>query len=944
MLDFMKKRQMMAWLLVFVAALPGTGALAQQMQQLPMDKDVRYGKLENGLTYYVRANKLPENRVNFYIAQKVGSIQEEDSQRGLAHFLEHMCFNGTTNFPGDRIVKYCESIGVKFGQNLNAYTSTDETVYNINDVPVNESNIDSCLLILHDWANDLILAAPEIDKERGVIHEEWRMRSSASMRIYERQLPVLYPGSKYGHRLPIGTMEVVDNFKYDELRAYYHKWYRPDFQGIVVVGDIDAAAVEAKIKALFSPIKMPENPVAYELYPVPANNEAIYAIDKDKEQQRAIIQMMFKHEPFPAEYKNTPVYFAQNLLTSLITSALNARLGELSQKADCPFLAAGVSDGTYLVSKTMDAFNVVVLPKPGQDAEAVKAVMTEVERARRFGFNASEIIRARENFISSLETIYNNRDKQKHEFYTQQYVRHFLDGEPIPDIETEFNTYKMLAMQMPMELYSQVLPEMVASTDTNFVVLAMYPEKNEVVVPTADVLKQAIAEAKQAEITAWVDNVKDEPLVPELPAKGKIVSEAPAAFGYTCWTLENGARVYYKVTDFNDSEVLMRATSFGGKNAIDTKDMVNLNMLPDVMNSTGLGNFKSTELEKKLAGKQASCSVSLGSTTENLSGRSTPKDLRTLFELLYLRFQTPADDPEAYNNFVALLRSQLENAEKVPDVAFSDSITATVYGHHPRMRRVHCADLDKADYARIKQLYAERFNNGGDFDFFFTGAINVDSLRLFTEQYIAPLKAQPTREAYTDLGIKPVKKVVDNHFARKMETPQAMIVQLWHGDLKYNMKNDVMLNALGAILSQRYLKSIREEAGLAYSVGAQGAAEYGVDETYSLQVYCPGVKPEKIDSALMLMEVAIQDIAKSGVTEEELDKVKKFELKDYADSQKKNNYWHNLIVAQVQWGKDLQAGNEEAIKQLSSKDIQKFVKKTLLKQKNRITVSMVPEQ
>lgn len=944
MQNFMKKRQFATLLLMLVAVLPFVGISAQQMQQLPMDKDVRYGKLENGLTYYVRSNKLPENRVNFYIAQKVGSIQEEDSQRGLAHFLEHMCFNGTTNFPDDRIVKYCESIGVKFGANLNAYTSTDETVYNINDVPVNESNIDSCLLILHDWANDLILAEKEIDKERGVIHEEWRMRSSASMRIYERQLPVLYPGSKYGHRLPIGTMDVIDNFKYDELRAYYKKWYRPDFQGVVVVGDIDAAAMEAKIKALFSPIKMPENPVAYELYPVPANNEAIYAIDKDKEQQRAIIQMMFKHEPFPVEYKNTPVYFAQNLLNSLVTSALSARLNELSQKADCPYLAAGVSDGTYLVSKTMDAFNVVVLPKPGQDAEAVKAVMTEVERVRRFGFNASEIIRAREEFISRFETIYNNRDKQKHEFYTQQYVRHFLDGEPIPDIETEFNAYKMLAMQLPTETYSQYFPELVASVDTNFVVLAMYPEKDDVVVPTAEVLKKAIAEARASELTAWVDNVKDEPLVPELPAKGKIVSEEPAAFGYTCWTLENGARVYYKVTDFNDSEVLMRATSFGGKNAIDTKDMVNLHLMPDVINSTGLGNFKSTELEKKLAGKQASCSVSMGEVTENLVGNSTPKDLRTLFELMYLRFQTPADDPEAYNNLIAMLRSQLENAEKVPDMAFSDSITATVYGHHPRKQRVRFADLDKADYTRIKQLYAERFNNGGDFDFFFTGAINVDSLRLFTEQYIAPLKPQQQREAYVDLGINPVKKVVDNHFARKMETPQAMIVQLWHGDLKYNIKNDVMLNALGAILSQRYLKSIREEGGLAYSVGANGAAQFGADETYSLQVYCPGVKPEKIDSALMLMEVAIEDIAKTGVTEEELDKVKKFELKDYADSQKKNNYWHGLIINQVQWGKDRQAGYEAAIQKLTSKDIQKFVKKTLLKQKNRITVSMVPEK
>ncbi len=930
------------WMLTLLAVLPGARLSAQQMPQLPMDPDVRYGKLENGLTYYVRANKLPENRVNFYIAQKVGSIQEEDSQRGLAHFLEHMCFNGTTHFPGDRIVKYCESIGVKFGENLNAYTSTDETVYNINDVPVNESNIDSCLLILHDWACDLTLAEPEIDKERGVIHEEWRMRSSAAMRIYERQLPVLYPGSKYGHRLPIGTMEVVDGFKYQELRDYYHRWYRPDFQGIIVVGDIDAAAVENKIKTVFASIKMPENPVAYEFYPVPNNNEPIFAIDKDKEQQNAIIQLMFKHEAFPAEYKNTPVYFAQNLILSLSASALNARLNELSQKADCPFLAAGGGDESYLVSKTMDAFSMGLLPKPGMDAQAIEAVMKEIERARRFGFNASEIIRAREEFLSRLERIYDNRDKQKHEFYTQQYVRHFLENDPIPNIETEFNTYKMLAQQLPMEIYSQTFAELTASTDTNFVVLAMYPEKEDVVVPTAETFKQAIAAAKAAELTAWVDNVKNEPLIPELPAKGQITSEATAPFGYTCWTLSNGIRVYFKATDFNDSEILFRASSFGGKNKIGDDQLVNLNLMADVINSTGLGNFTSTELEKKLAGKQVACQVQMGSATENLSGSSTPKDLRTLFELIYLRFQTPANDPDAYNNLISMLRTQLENVEKVPDVAFSDSITATIYGHNPRMRRIHLADLDKADYATIQRLYSERFNNAADFSFYFTGNINADSLRLFTETYLGALKTSTERETITNLGIHPVKGDVTNHFTRKMETPQANIIQVWTGELKYTVKNSTILNALGSILTQRYLKSIREEGGMAYSVGASGSAGYGLREDYTLQIYCP-VKPALRDSALLLMEQGILDIAKSGVTEEELDKVKKFELKDYADSQKKNGYWQNLIIAQTQWGKDEQTGVEEVLNKLTSKDIQKFVKKTLLKQKNRTTISMLPE-
>ena len=938
----MKKSRLIAMLLMVMALLPSFTAVAQQqVPQLPMDKAVRYGVLPNGLTYYVRANKLPENRVNFYIAQKVGSVQENDSQQGLAHFLEHMCFNGTDNFPENALIRYCESIGVKFGENLNAYTSTDETVYNIDDVPVSDSNIDSCLLILHDWADGLTLAPAEIDKERGVIHEEWRMRNNASMRMITRSLPKMYPGSKYAHRMPIGLMEIVDNFKPEVLRAYYEKWYRPDLQGIIVVGDIDADKVEAKIKSIFSTIVMPENAAKYEHYPVPDTPEPIYIIEKDKELNQNSISLMFKHDPMPEEYKNTPIFIGQQLILSLTTSAINARLGELSQKAECPFMAAAVGYGNYMISKTKEALSIDITPKPGKDLEAVKAVMNEVERASRYGFNASEIIRAREAFLSNIETIYNNRDKQRHNFYTQQYVRHFLEGNAIPDLETEYNLYKAMAPQLPTEAYSQTFKDLTASVDTNFVCYACYPEKEGVVIPTEEQMKAAVTSAKSAELEPYVDNVKNEPLVPELPAKGKIVKESAADFGYTCWILANGARVFYKQTDFNNSQILFKGLSKGGKSKVADKDLVNLNLHDAVINSTGIGNFTATELEKKLSGKQVSCAVTLGNLTDNIDGSATPKDLRTLFEIIYLRFQQPAEDPDGYNSLLTALKAQLENVEKLPNAAFSDSVSATIYGHNPRMSRIHLADLEKADYKTIKRIYSERFKSAGDFDFYFTGAIDVDSLRLFTEQYIAPLKGQKKREAFVDLGLHPVKGVADNHFVRAMETPQASIVQVWSGELKYNLKNAEIVNALGAILTQRYLKSIREDGGMAYSVGADGAASYGARDAYILQIYCP-VKPAKMDSALLLMEQGIQDIAEKGVTAEELDKVMQFELKDFADSQRKNSYWQGLITSKVAWNKDEQTGKEEAIKNITSKDIQNFVKKVLLKQKNRVTISMLP--
>lgn len=945
----MKKNSLKALLLFVLTLLPAWAAEAQtqqqlqQIPQLPIDSAVRYGVLPNGLTYYVRANGLPKERVNFYIAQKVGSVQEEESQRGLAHFLEHMCFNGTDHFPGNSLISFCERIGVKFGQNLNAYTSTDETVYNIDDVPVSDSNIDSCLLILRDWADGLTLAEPEIDKERGVIHEEWRTRTSGDMRIIERSLPMLYPGSRYGERLPIGLMSVIDSFKPAELRAYYEKWYRPDLQGIIVVGDIDADRMEARIKEVFSSIKMPENPAAYEHYPVPDNNEAIYVIDKDKELKSNSISFMYKHDPMPEALKNTQMYMAQSLLTSLASMAVNSRLNELSQQADCPFLGAGVSYGGYILSKTKDALSVGIMPKPGKDLEAVKAVMEEIERAARYGFNDTEIIRAREEFLSRMQGIYESRDQQYHNFYTKQYVRHFLENDPIPSLEMEYNLYKTMAPQLPTEAFSEVFKQLTASTDTNFVCLATYMDKEGVKVPTADELKGVVKAARAAELKPYVDNVKSEPLVSQLPAKGKIVKETAADFGYTCWTLQNGARVFFKKTDFNDSQVLFNATSFGGKSKVGNDRLVTMGLHDAVINASGIGNFNSVELEKKLAGKRVSCAVSMGQLTEGLSGSAMPKDLRTLFELIYLRFQQPADDPDAYRSLLATLKTQLANVEKLPDAAFNDSLVATIYGHNPRMARLHLADLEKADYEDIKRLYAERFQNGGDFDFFFTGAIDVDSLRLFTEQYIAPLKAQTSREKYDEKAIvRPVKGDVTNHFRRAMETPQASILQYWHGDLKYNLKNAEILNALGSILTQRYLKSIREDGGMAYSVGASAEADYAPEETYMLQIYCP-VKPALRDSALLLMEQGIEDIARNGVTEEELNKVKQFELKDYDDSQRKNSYWHNLVMTKSLWGQDLQAGRKDVISALTPSDIQNFVKKTLLKQKNRIIVSMLPE-
>ena len=936
------------FLLLLVAAIMMPAA-AQQMPMLPTDPAVRVGVLPNGLTYYIRHNALPEKQAFFYIAQKVGSVQEEESQRGLAHFLEHMAFNGSQNFKGNSLISYCERIGVKFGQNLNAYTSTDETVYNIDNVPVTESNIDSCLLILHDWSGYLDLEEEEIQKERGVIHEEWRLRSSAMQRMLNRNLETLYPGSRYGKRMPIGLMSVVDNFSPEELRAYYKKWYRPDLQGIVVVGDFDVDMVENKVKALFSDIPNPENEAKYELYPVPDNEQAIYVVDKDKEQTNAQIMVMYKTEPLPREMRGTQISLIQNYIVDLMTSALNERLGELSQKPDCPFVQAGTGYGSYLLSKTCDALTVYIVPKSGQDKEALRAVMTEVERAKRFGFNETELIRADEEYLSRLEKVYDNREKQRSSFFIPQYYRHFLEGDAIPSIEMEYQMMKGISGQLRQAkqlapMVNGAFAELAGSTEKNFVALAFYPEKDDVTVPTTDLLRGAVQEAVSAEIEAYVDNVKNEPLIAKLPKRGKVKSEEAADFGYTKWTLSNGAQLYFKKTDFNESQVLMSARSWGGYNKYNMTDEVtnlNVRLAADVRNSTGLGNFKATELQKALAGKQASVNVALNFDEDNINGNATPKDLRTMFELLHLQFTAPGDDPEAYQSLITMLKTQLENIEKVPEVAFSDSVQATFYNHDARIRRMKAPDLEKADYARMKQIAAERFNSPSDFQFFVTGNFDVDSLREYAEVYLASIPKAATAEKKQDPKFNFADGVLNNRFVREMETPKGNIVQLWHGPVAFTAKNAEVVNALGEILSQRLLKSIREDAGIAYSCGATASASYGHKDEYTLQIYCP-VQPAKADSALLLMRQGIEEIAKNGVTEEELNKVKEFELKEYADNQKDNGYWQGLIQNKVLWNVDRRAGREDAIKSVTTADVQAFCRDILLKQNNCGTVVMLP--
>ncbi|MBQ4222533.1 MAG: insulinase family protein, partial [Prevotella sp.] len=604
---------------LFVSAVlffMGTGAvMAQELPSIPIDDQVRIGKLDNGLTYYIRHNEYPEHVANFYIAQRVGSIQEEENQRGLAHFLEHMAFNGSENFKGNGIIDYTRTLGVSFGGDLNAYTSIDQTVYRVCNVPTKRvSALDSCLLILKDWSNGLLLEEEEIVKERDVVHNEWRLGEGPQQRMQTRSLPKLYPGSKYGERLPIGLMSVIDNFKRQELVDYYKKWYRPDNQAIIVVGDIDVDHTEAEIKRLFSPIKVPANAAKVVAEEVPDNNEAIYVFDKDREMPINQIVVFMKHDAVPNEDKSSIAYLIQDYVTDIIGDMLGARFSEMTQEPDCPFVQAFCSDDNFLLSRTKDAFQMIGVPKEGKDMETLAALIRESKRALDYGFTATEYERAKSEYLASLEKAYTNRDKRKNDEYGNDYRDHYLGNEPIPSLEYLYQTMNQFAPILTVDLVNEAVKELICASDTNLVVWEMAREADGLTYPTEAQMAQTVNAVRAETLEAYVDNVKDEPLMlPEnMPAKGSIVSETEnTQLGYKELKLSNGATVLLKKTDFKDDEVLLQAFAKGGSSLFGEKDYANLKVFDDIIGYSGIGNFSSNELQKALAGKKCNADATI---------------------------------------------------------------------------------------------------------------------------------------------------------------------------------------------------------------------------------------------------------------------------------------------------------------------------------------------
>ena len=938
------KKLLMAALMLFST----TAMVAQEMMPpIPVDPDVRMGKLDNGLTYYIRYNNWPENRAEFYIAQRVGSIQENDDQRGLAHFLEHMAFNGSKHFKGNELLRWCESIGVKFGTDLNAYTSIDQTVYNISNVPTTrETIVDSCLMILWDWADGLLMEQEEIEKERGVIHEEWRLRTSAQMRMLERDLPKLYPGSKYGHRMPIGLMEIIDNFERPFLQQYYEKWYRPDNQGIIVVGDVDVDQVEQKIKTMFSQIAKPGPDAAkIEKVAVPDNAEPIVVIDKDKEQRIDMVEVMFKHDAIPDSVKGSLEYLVANYLKNVALGMLNSRLAELGEKPDCPYLQAGVSDGTYLLSKPKDAFDVGIVPKEGKMNAAVKTVITEARRAAEFGFTATEYGRSKANTLSSLDKEYSNKDKRYNSQFVNQYVQHFLANEPIPSIDDYYQLMKQLVPAIPIDAINAVMKQLVPQNDSNLVVVNFNQEKDEAVYPTEEGLLGAVRDARAEQLTAWVDNVKDEPLMTTLPTPGKITKEVKNdKFDYTELTLSNGVKVILKQTDLKKDQVLLSGEGWGGSSLYGEKDFVNMKMFNDVVEASGLGNFLHTELTKALAGKIAGASLSLSAYRANINGSSTPTDVETMMQLVYLYMTgNVKKDQQSFDQLMKTTELQLKNRLLQPEAVFADSLSLTLTKHNPRFKPMDVSDLAQVNYDRILEMAKESTANAAAFTFTIIGNYDDAKIRPLVEQYLGSLPTQKTIVKGKDVSSDYTGKVV-NDFKHKAETPKANALLHWYSKkIPYTLENAIRADVAGQVLQMVYLKEIREEASAAYTVQGQvGISRDDFADETSIFAYCP-MKPEKADTAIYILRRAVLDMAAGKCDADMVKKAKEYMLKSHADQLKQNGYWTGRIRIWRLWNLDFHTDYEKTVEAVTPESVCALVAE-VLKAGNEAEIVMLPAE
>ena len=931
-------------IMIIAAILAAFAAFGQQPQVLPNDPEVKVGKLENGLTYYIRRNDKPAQRAEFYLATNVGAFQEEDDQEGLAHFLEHMCFNGTKNFPGKALLEWLQSIGAEFGRNINASTGFEQTQYMLNNIPIaRESIIDSCLLVLHDYSHFVTCDPAEIDAERGVILEERRGRRNAGWRIFEQSLPYYFAGTPYAKRTLIGQEDQLKNFKYESLTNFYRRWYNPDMQAVIVVGDVDVNQIEEKIKTIFSDVPAPATPTEKPLFPVAENAEPVIGVLTDPEATSSQIEMLWRRQPMiPVALNNTDMAFQFDLIKAFISTIMSERFGDITAKPDAPFLSAGFGVGK--LCNTCEATSGNVSFKDGEAVKAFTAFMTEVEKLKRYGFTESEVARAKDNIIQHYEKAAEGAATRKNAEFVRPLINNFFFNDPYMTPENELQLVQGMCGMFNAQILNQILPMFLQ--ETNVLILYNGPEKEGLVNPTKEELAQAYASVKTAEIAPNVEESTNEPLLDAAALKGsKVKKEKKTLYGATEWTLKNGVKVTVLPTDYKKDQVNITLALDGGKTLIATEDLPSFedNIWALFLRNTGVSKFSGTALPKMLAGKSASATPFISNLTHGINASSTPKDLETALQLLYLEFTDPRFDENEFQTGIQQIKAILPNIEKDPDFRFQIEKEKVFYNNNPRVLSLDAELLEKANLATVERVYRELFKDAAGAEVTIVGNVDLAVLKPLVEKYFGSLpKGKKARSFNTANCITVAKGNIEKTVNLPMQTPKATVHQLYTAYLPVDIKTTVTLDAANYILDMIYTKTIREDQGGTYGVGSalQGrrrpSARIDVHVLFS-------TNPEVAEK---LSKIAIDELkkyAENGPTEEQFNKALENMKKNLPEQRINNGYWMKALQHYAEYGEDYDALYEAAINSLTAKDIQTILQ-AILAEGNFIEVTLAPQE
>jgi zinc protease len=926
-----------ALLLIFFVTPWILGQEYDLRQMPPLDPKVKAGVLENGMHYFIRVNKIPEKRGEFYIAHNVGAILEDDDQNGLAHFTEHMAFNGTDNFPKKGILDYLGTIGVKFGTNVNAGTGLERTVYNLSNVPlIRDGIIDTALLILHDWSGYISFLPEEIDLERGVIREEWRMYGSANERMSNELAPIIYKGSKYALRNVIGDTAVINHFKYETIRNFYKKWYRTDLQAIVVVGDFDLNDMEARIKKIFSPIPKLQNPIPKPEFDLPDNIEPLIGTAKDKEATSTLVSVYYKHDAVKESEKNLG-YMRLQLVRSLINSMFYQRMSELANKENPPFLMARSYYGQY--TKTKDAFIGMAQAANNQSIKALTALLTEMQRMNLYGFTAPEFERAKADLMRNYESRYMDRDKRKNRELVSANVSYFLTNNPNPGIEFEYAFAQSMVPGISIDEVNKETRKYVRKD--NQVITITGPDNPGITLPSVAEIKNVLDTYKSAKIEPYTDIMAGKKLMEQEPKPGKVVkTSANPIFGTTEWQLSNGMRVIFKPTDIKEDELMVRGFSAGGTSLLNESMLHSASLFGDAVLQMGVGGFSRTDLNKLMAGKRASVMLGLTEDQDLITARTSPKDLETALQLIHLYFTNPRWNATDYKTWIEKVRSSYINAASEPRTAMNDTITVMMSDHNPRAVPLSYKLLDEVSLEKIQTIYSERFSDPGSFTFIFTGKINPEQAKSLFEKYLASLPSAVRNETAKDNGIRPPKGKVTNDFKRENKTPRTSIFFDLNGLCNFTADDKLMGAAIRHILELRYVQSIREDEGGAYSVRISYALNKYPFSGFQFNVSFD-TDPVKADKLVDIVAREITKLIDNGPTETDLIKAKEYFLKQRPEDMRENSFWSNLLFDYYFYGLDYLSDFDNKVKALSIKSVHEYARKNLV-QGNEVRVIMRP--